>query len=249
MLDIKGVKKSYGEFQLDCSLNVEKGRITGLVGENGAGKTTLIKLLCGLYQPTEGEILINNIPVSRYSREEYFRMFSSVFQDIHLLPVKISEFVSAVPTDKADSALVDKSLEMAGLKDKISSLKDGADTPMMKDVVQNATEFSGGEKQKLMIARSIYKGGVTVVLDEPTAALDPIAESELYHRYAELTTDKTSFFISHRFASTRFCDRILLLSGGRITESGSHDELIAKNGRYAELYNVQAQYYKNGDMT
>lgn len=144
---------------------------------------------------------------------------------------------------------MDKSLEMAGLKDKISSLKDGADTPMMKDVVQNATEFSGGEKQKLMIARSIYKGGVTVVLDEPTAALDPIAESELYHRYAELTTDKTSFFISHRFASTRFCDRILLLSGGRITESGSHDELIAENGRYAELYNVQAQYYKNGDMT
>lgn len=230
------------------SFKVKAGEHIALVGENGAGKTTLIKLLCGLYQPTEGEILINNIPVSRYSREEYFRMFSSVFQDIHLLPVKISEFVSAVPTDKADSALVDKSLEMAGLKDKISSLKDGADTPMMKDVVQNATEFSGGEKQKLMIARSIYKGGVTVVLDEPTAALDPIAESELYHRYAELTTDKTSFFISHRFASTRFCDRILLLSGGRITESGSHDELIAKNGRYAELYNVQAQYYKNGDI-
>ena len=171
-------------------------------------------------------------------------MFSSVFQDIHLLPVKISEFVSAVPAGKSDSALVDKSLEMAGLKDKISSLKDGADTPMMKDVVQNATEFSGGEKQKLALARALYKNAPIVVLDEPTSALDAIAEQRLYQSFDKMIGKKSAVYISHRLASTRFCDNVAMFKSGEMIEYGTHESLMEKKGEYARMFELQAQYYQ-----
>ena len=224
-------------------LKIKKGEKLAIVGENGAGKTTLVKLMCGFYYPSEGEIKLNGHAVTDYNIEEYYSLFSAVFQDIYLLPVSIAEFVSSSDAE-IDRYKVLKCIGQAGLGEKIASLERGIDSRLMKGVFDDSIDMSGGEKQKLMLARALYKDAPVIILDEPTAALDPIAENELYLKYNELTAHKTSVYISHRLASTRFCDRIVFLENGEIAEIGSHDELMALGGKYAKMYELQSHYYK-----
>lgn len=227
----------------DISFCVRPGEKMALVGANGAGKTTIVKLLCGLYQPTEGRILIDGIPTSEREDEELYSLFSTVFQDKLVLPFSVLENVAV--NGKADVERVRRCLEKAGLSQRFPDLNQ----PLVKGIQDGAENLSGGEEQKLLLARALYKEAPILVLDEPTAALDPLAESELYVKYNEFTREKTSFFISHRLASTGFCDRILLLGDGQILEEGSHKELLAKGGQYAHMFQEQSKYYQNSDNT
>ena len=226
----------------DMSFKVNKGENIAIVGENGAGKTTAIKLLCGLYYPTEGDILINDKSSRDFSSESYFDLFSAVFQDYGFLPMTIAENICA--SIDYDKERLYSAFEKAGIADKINSLDKKENTFMIKDVYKDAVDFSGGEKQKLLLAKAIYKNSPVLILDEPTAALDPIAENELYLKYNEMTDNKISFFISHRLSSTRFCDRILFIKDGKIAESGTHEELMALKGSYYRMYQLQSYYYK-----
>ena len=228
----------------DINITIRSGERIAIVGANGAGKTTLVKLICGLYSPTTGEVSLGGKPVSAYNRDEYFTLFSAVFQDLHLLPASIAENVSQQTPARTDREKVARCLKMTGLDAKIDILQDKEDTLLVRAVHPEAIELSGGEKQKLAMARALYKDAPVIILDEPTAALDPLAENEVYQKYAELTEGKTSVFISHRLASTRFCDRILLIDGNVISEQGSHDELMALGGTYAKMFEVQASYYQ-----
>lgn len=227
----------------NVDLKIGKGEKLAIVGANGAGKTTLVKLMCGFYYPSEGEIKLNGHAIADYNIEDYYSLFSAVFQDIYLLPVTIAEFVSSSEKEIDRDRVMDV-IRQAGLADKINSLPNGIDSRLMKGVFDDSIEMSGGEKQKLMLARALYKDAPMIVLDEPTAALDPIAENELYLKYNELTANKTSVYISHRLASTRFCDRIVYLENGEIVESGSHDELMKLGGQYAHMFELQSHYYK-----
>lgn len=226
----------------NISFKINSEENIAIVGENGSGKTTIVKLLCGLYKPTSGNILINGIDINDISIPEYFDLFSPVFQDYSFLPMSIAENVS-VSLDYDESRL-QEALIKAGIKSKIESLPKKEKTLMIKDVYKNAVEFSGGEKQKLLLAKAIYKNASILILDEPTAALDPIAENELYLKYNEITKNKISFFISHRLSSTRFCDRILFVKEGKILEEGSHSDLMQLRRSYYKMYQVQSYYYK-----
>ncbi|QHT61010.1 ABC transporter ATP-binding protein [Paenibacillus lycopersici] len=230
-------------------LEIKPGERIAIVGANGAGKTTLIKLICGLYRPTSGEIMLGGVDIARYNRDEYYTLLSTVFQDIHLFCCDIAGNVSQQSPDRTDYRKVRECLALSGLADKVNGLEKGELTQLVRRVHNDAVELSGGEKQKLALARALYKDAPVIILDEPTAALDPIAESEIYRRYAELTDGKTSIYISHRLASTRFCDRILLIDGGGIAECGTHDELMRAGGKYAEMFHVQSHYYKEGDVS
>jgi ATP-binding cassette subfamily B protein len=223
-------------------LKFAAGEKIAVVGKNGAGKTTLIKLLCGLYSPSSGKILINGTNTAAVSKSSCFDLFATIFQDYYFLPMTIQQNITA-GTEYDRKRLFD-AFEKAGIADKINSLPDREHSLMCKEVYKNAVDFSGGEKQKLLLAKAIYKNAPILILDEPTAALDPIAENELYLKYNELTRGKLSFFISHRLSSTRFCDRILFVSNGEIIEEGSHAELMAKKGAYYRMYQVQSYYYK-----
>ena len=225
------------------NLKINKGEKIAVVGVNGAGKTTLVKLMCGLYYPTSGAVLLNGKDVKDYNIDEYYTQFSAVFQDIGLLAIPISHFVAA-RIDNIDTDRVWQSLQLAGLDSVVKKLPNGLDTHLIKGVFEDGIDLSGGEKQKLMLARALYKNAPVIVLDEPTAALDPIAENELYMKYADLTAGKTSVYISHRLSSTRFCDRIVFIQDGKIAECGSHDELMKNNGLYANMFNIQSHYYK-----
>lgn len=227
----------------DVNLKVGKGEKLAIVGANGAGKTTLVKLMCGFYYPTDGEILLNGCPITDYNIEEYYSLFSAVFQDVYLLPVTIAEFVSSSEKE-IDRSRVIEVIRQAGLAEKIDSLPNGIDSKLMKGVFEDSIEMSGGETQKLMLARALYKKAPIIVLDEPAAALDPIAENELYLKYNEMMAEKTSIYISHRLASTRFCDRILYLEKGQIVESGTHEELMSLGGKYTDMFEKQSHYYK-----
>lgn len=220
------------------------GEKLAVVGPNGAGKTTLVKLICGLYDPTEGEVLLNGVNVKRFNRREYYRLFAGVFQDFSVLAGSVLLNVSQ-DTD-GDRKRAWDCLERAGAADKVRSLPRGLDTNMDKSVFNDAAEFSGGEMQRLMLARLLYRNSPIILLDEPTAALDAIAESDIYNRYRELTAGHTSVYISHRLASTGFCDRIILLENGGIAEEGTHERLLAAGGRYAELFEMQSRYYQEG---
>jgi ABC-type multidrug transport system fused ATPase/permease subunit len=228
----------------NISLKIGAGEKIALVGPNGAGKTTLVKLICGMYSPTEGEIILNGHKADEYNIDDYYKLFSAVFQQFRFLPLSIAYNIAIAPKEQADTRKLEKCIELAGLAEKIGKLDKGADTPLIKEINPGGTELSGGEQQKLMLARAIYKDAPILILDEPTAALDPIAESEVYAKYSEIAKNKTSVFISHRLASTRFCDRIVLISDGEIAEIGTHDELMKKGGKYAELFEVQSRYYK-----
>ena len=226
----------------NINLKFKNGENIAVVGENGAGKTTLIKLLCGLYTATDGELLLNGEDVKNISKSSYFDLFSPIFQDYRFLPMTVAQNITA--TLDYDKEKLFAAFKNAGIEDKINSLPNKENTLMDREVYNDAVDFSGGEKQKLLLAKAIYKNAPVLILDEPTAALDPIAENELYLKYNELTKDKLSFFISHRLSSTRFCDRILFISDGQIIEEGTHEELMALHGAYYKMYQLQSYYYK-----
>lgn len=226
------------------SFTVNPGEKIAIVGENGAGKTTCIKILCGFYQPTAGRVLVNGVPTDEYGRDAYYSLFSAVYQDYHFLPMSIERNVCLCEEEDIDHEKLEHVLRQAGIWERIEQLPEKGKTKMVKQVFENAVNLSGGEQQKLLLARALYRDAPILVLDEPTAALDPIAENELYQQYNELTTHKTSFFISHRLSSTRFCDRILFISDGRIAEMGTHEELMEKKGAYWRMFQIQSHYYK-----
>ncbi len=229
-------------------LTLRAGESLALVGMNGAGKTTLVKLICGFYRPTKGEILVDGRKIDEYNIEKYYSMISAVFQKIVPVALTMFEFVASFDLSRPDArADAEAAMRAAGIWEKIAGLENGMDTHLMKGIYDDGVDLSGGEMQKLVLARAIYKNGHILVLDEPTAALDPIAEDKLYQQYRELTKGKTSVYISHRFASTRFCDRILLLEDGVICESGTHAELMKRQGKYAHMFGVQAKYYQEGE--
>lgn len=216
------------------------GDKTALVGRNGAGKTTLIKLLCRLYEPTSGHITLNGIDIRKYNYKEYTQAFSVVFQDFHLFSLPLDENIAA--GTEIDEAALQSSLAKVGLTDRVQQLPQGVRTRLYNNN-GSGVDLSGGEAQRTAIARALYKDAPFVILDEPTAALDPIAEAEIYKQFSQMTAGKTAVYISHRMSSCKFCDRIIVLDHGRIAEDGTHDTLLANHGIYANLYETQAQYY------
>ena len=225
----------------DVSLTLNPGMKLAVVGENGAGKTTFVKLLTRLYDPTEGEIRMDGIPIQEYDYDSYMSAFSAVFQDYRLFSFSLEENVTLARP--ADEGKVEDVLRRAGFGEKLDSLPRGIHTAVYKNFDETGFEPSGGEGQRIALARALYKDAPIVVLDEPTAALDPRAEFELYRHFNELTEGKTAVYISHRLSSTRFCDEIAVFAGGRIVERGTHEELMRKKGAYAELFEMQAQFY------
>nr|WP_243254307.1 ABC transporter ATP-binding protein [Clostridium perfringens] len=228
----------------NLSLKIKKGQRLAIVGINGAGKTTFVKLLCRLYEPTSGEILINGVNIKDFSKEEYYKILSVVFQDIKTFAFTVAENVSLENLEDVDREKVLHCIEKAGVGDKINSLQKGIDTSLLKILDGEGVELSGGENQKLALARALYKNGKIVILDEPTSALDVVAEYNIYKGFDELIGDKTAIYISHRLASTKFCDVIAFFENGEIVEYGTHEELLKKNGKYSDMFNIQAQYYK-----
>ena len=229
----------------DLSLTLHRGEKVALVGLNGAGKTTLVKLLCGFLDPTQGTVRLNGVDIRKLNRRAYYKLFSAVFQEFSLLEATVAENV-AQQVEGIDEEKVWQCLENAGLSDAVRALPQGLQTHLGRSIYDDGTELSGGQTQRLMLSRALYRDGAVLVLDEPTAALDPITESEIYLKYSEMTQGKTSLFISHRLASTRFCDRIILLENGSIAEEGSHEALLQAGGSYAKLFSVQRRYYEEG---
>lgn len=228
-------------------LKLRPGEKLAVVGLNGAGKTTMIKLLLRLYDPTEGFITLNGTDIRRFRKAEYYRLFSPVFQNVELFAATLAENISMRPHAMTDMERAAACLEQAGLGDKLKELKKGLDSQVLKVVDEDGIDLSGGEKQKLALARALYKGAPVVVLDEPTAALDAIAEKQLYERFDTMIGRRSAVYISHRLASTRFCDNIAMFADGHMAEYGTHDELIARNGEYARMFDVQAQYYRENE--
>ncbi len=226
----------------NVSVKFSIGKKMAVVGENGSGKTTFIKLLCRMYDPTEGEILLNGIDITKYNYKDYISIFSVVFQDFQLLAYSLAENVAS--STKYDKATVIKCLEQAGFGERLKSMPKGIETVLYKNLDNDGVEISGGEAQKIALARALYKDAAFIILDEPTAALDPIAEAEIYEKFNEIVGDKTAVYISHRLSSCKFCDEILVFEQGRAIGQGSHSELLEKNIKYRELWNAQAQYYK-----
>ena len=227
----------------NLSIKINAGERLAVVGLNGAGKSTFIKLLLRLYEPTEGEIFLNGVNVKEYSKRSYYRAFAPVFQDVELFAFPLAENVSMQSPENTDKALAEKCLTDAGMGDKLSELPDGVSTEILKIIHDDGVDLSGGEKQKLALARALYKNAPVVVLDEPTAALDALAESRLYNDFDKLIGGKTAVYISHRLSSTQFCQNVAMFKDGRLEEYGTHEELMEKDGAYAEMFRIQAQYY------
>jgi ABC-type multidrug transport system fused ATPase/permease subunit len=217
-----------------------------IVGLNGAGKTTFVKLLLKLYEPTSGRILINGEDIKKYNTRSYYKLFAPVFQDMECYAFTLAENVSMKPEDRTDKELVRECIRKAGLGNKLDEWEKGVDTSILKILHNDGVILSGGEQQKLVLARALYKNAPIVVLDEPTAALDAMAESKMYEDFDNLVSGKMAIYISHRLASTRFCDVIAVFENGELLEYGSHHELMSAGGRYAGMFEMQAKYYKEG---
>ena len=249
VIELKNVSYRYEGAEQDTLQNINLRIIPdehiAIVGLNGAGKTTLAKLVCGLIDPTKGQVLYDGIDIREYNRVEFYRLFSAVFQQFSIMPVTIAEIVSETTPETIDYDKVKSCLTVAGLWNKIEHLTNGVKSQFGKTIYDDGIEFSGGEIQKLLLARAMYKSAPIMLLDEPTAALDPIAESTLYGNYNQISSQKTIVFVSHRLASTNFCDRIILIENGRICEEGSHNELLKQNGKYSMLFEMQAKYYRD----
>lgn len=247
-IEFKNVSYKYPEaegFALkNLNLKIVPGEKLAVVGLNGAGKTTMIKLLLRLYDPTEGVITLNGTDIRSFKREDYYKLFSPVFQDTEVFAFPISENISMDPADITDNDKAYRCAVEAGLKERVDSLKKGILTELLKVVDDEGVDFSGGEKQKLSLARALYKGAPIVVLDEPTSALDALAEQKLYENFDKMTDSKSAVYISHRLASTRFCDHVAMFKDGFMIEYGTHDSLMEKAGEYAKMFNLQAQYYR-----
>ena len=247
-IELKNLTFSYDEAEKpsvdNLSLKINKGERIAIVGVNGAGKSTLVKLICGLFIPNEGQILINGIDSSLFNRDEYYQLFSTLFQDCALLPATVAKNITLCEENKIDRDRLRECMRLAGILDKVESLEQKENTLLVREVHEGAVAFSGGELQRLLLARALYKDAPIIILDEPTAALDPIAENDMYLKYSELTKDKTAIYISHRLSSTRFCDRIILLDDAKITETGTHEELLELGGKYAEMFETQSRYYR-----
>ena len=228
----------------NINVTITPGEKVALIGLNGAGKTTLVKLICGFYHPTEGQILLNDIPVEEFNRDEYYGLVSVLFQDSTMMALSLDENLTGQEPEKINRQRLGETLRLSGFEEVYEKLPEKGKTLLVREVNQGSTDFSGGEKQKMLFARTLYQNSPLVILDEPTAALDPIAENELYLNYGKAMENKTGIYISHRLSSTRFCDRILLLEHGEIIEEGTHDSLLAGKTRYAELFEIQSQYYK-----
>ncbi len=226
------------------SMKFDIGKRLAIVGENGSGKTTFIKLLCRLYDPQEGQILLNGIDIRKYNYRDYMDIFSVVFQDFQLLSQPLGANVAGslhYDRERARKALID-----AGFGERLDTMPQGLDTYLYKDLEESGVEVSGGEAQKIAIARALYKDAPFIILDEPTAALDPIAEAEIYSKFNEIAGDKTAIYISHRLSSCKFCDEIAVFHEGAVIQQGTHEQLLAdESGKYCELWNAQAQYYTN----
>lgn len=248
VIEFKGVSFKYPrkeEYSLkDVSIVINQGEKLSVVGLNGAGKTTFIKLLTRLYEPTEGEILLNGININEYKYDEYMKILSVVFQDYKLLAFSIKENIALSEAEGVSDEHIMEVLKKAGLEKDVEKLEMGIHTPIYKQFDKAGIEFSGGQSQKLAISRALFKNSPIVVLDEPTAALDPIAEFEIYNRFNELVGNKTAIYISHRLSSCRFCDKIAVFEKGSIIQYGSHGELMKfPQLTYAKMYNTQSQYY------
>ncbi len=227
----------------NINLKLKSGTKQALVGTNGAGKTTLVKLLCRLYEPTEGEILLNGVNIREYDYGEYLKLFSCVFQDFKLFSLTLGQNI--VAGRDYDRQRVEECLKKVSFYDRYLAMPEGTDTYLYRDISEKGQEISGGEAQKIALARALYKDSPMIVLDEPTAALDPIAEAQIYEDFGRLVDKKTAVYISHRLSSCRFCDEITVFEQGRIVQRGTHSELIKeKDGQYFELWNAQAQYYQ-----
>lgn len=235
----------------NVNLTIKNGAKLAVVGVNGAGKTTFIKLMMKLYEPSEGRILLNDVDIKEYNREEYFKLFSPVFQNVECFAMPIYQNISFAEEDKTDMNKINEVLEQSGLSEKINSYEKGIHTNLLKIFDKEGIDLSGGEKQRLAMARALYKDGKVIILDEPTAALDALAEDRMYREFKNMIHGKTAVFISHRLGSTRFCDKIAMFEDGTIVEEGTHEELMAKNGKYAYMFGIQSQYYdekqKNSD--
>lgn len=248
-IKLENVSFRYPDAETDTlkgiNLTLRPGEKLAVVGLNGAGKTTLVKLICGFYDPTEGRVLLNGTDIRTYNRADYYTMFSAVFQTFSLIADTIAVNI-AQTHEQIDMERVKECADKAGLREKLEALPDGYHTYLDRTVYDNAIMLSGGETQRLMLARALYKDAPFVILDEPTAALDPIAESDIYRKYNDMTAGTSSVYISHRLASTCFCDRIIYIENAVIREEGTHEELIRRGGRYAELFEVQSKYYREG---
>jgi len=226
----------------NVNLTFKVGERLAVVGMNGSGKTTFIKLMCRLYDPTEGEIYMNDFNVRKYDYRQYLDLFSVVFQDYSLLALPLGNNVSSAASWDGEKA--ERCLQEVGFGERYAEMAKGLETPIYKNFDDEGVNVSGGEAQKIALARALYKDAPFIILDEPTAALDPIAEAEIYSKFDEIVGDKTAIYISHRLSSCRFCDKIAVFDNGEIVQVGSHEELLAdENGKYHELWTAQSQYY------
>lgn len=227
----------------NINITITGGEHLAIVGLNGAGKTTFIKLLCRLYKPTEGEILVNGVNINEYAFDDYARLFSPVFQDFSMFAFTVKENIALADAENADYGKLWALCGSCGLTNKMKNLPQGLDTLVFKEFDETGFEPSGGEQQKIAIARALYKDAPIVVLDEPTAALDPIAEYDIYTHFNRLTHGKSAIYISHRLATCRFCDRIAVFHEGEIIQDGNHEQLMDQGGLYSEMFMAQMQYY------
>lgn len=231
----------------NINLTIDANKKLAVVGNNGAGKTTFIKLLMRLYEPTGGRILLNGIDIRKFEIKSYYKIFAPVFQDMECFAMSIKQNVSMKGSEYTNDTKVLDTLNRSGLSKKINRLDNGIQTELLKIFNNKAIDLSGGEKQKLALARALYKDANVLIFDEPTAALDAIAEDTMYRQFDKMIENKTAIYISHRLSSTRFCDQIVMFANGTIAEMGTHSELLANNKLYKEMYNMQSIYYRDSD--